>query len=80
MGISRQQRERQDATRSWKAARRVQLPDRRRTMPVKLTEIPLGVRLVAARQACEQEPDDALKLDIIDAALDPSDTIYWVAA
>lgn len=80
MAHSKRQREQFAETRLWKAAQRLPLPDGRRTVPVRLTEIPIGVRLVAARQACEIEEDDGMKLDIIDAALDPSDTIYWVAA
>lgn len=78
--MSRQTREQNDANRAWKLGQRVPLPDGRRRVPVRLTEVPIGVRLVAARHACEREEDDAMKLQIIDAAISPSDTIYWVAA
>lgn len=80
MSLSKREIARRDEQRQWKLERREQVPDGRRTVPVRLTEIPLGVRLVAARQACQDERDDAVKLEILDAALDPSDTIYWVAA
>ena len=54
-------------------------PDGRRTIPVRLTEIPLDLRLDAARAVCAIEaPAD--RPAILAAALFPSDDIHWVAA
>jgi hypothetical protein len=47
--------------------------------PVRLTEIPLDRRLMAAREACRREDDGQMRTELLAAALFPSDRIYWVA-
>lgn len=54
--------------------------DRRRCVPVRLTEIPLERRLQAARKLIPDEHDHSEKLALLQAALNPSDTVYFVAA
>jgi hypothetical protein len=49
----------------------------RLTIPIRLTDIPIGERFRAARIAAKQYPDD--KEALIHAAAFPSTTIYWVA-
>ncbi len=46
--------------------------------PIRLSQIPLQVRLHGARLAARQEPDLDERLAILTAALAPSDRTYWV--
>lgn len=55
-------------------------PDRRRRVAVRLVDIPVEERLVAARDACRVERVEEERAEILFAALWPSDTTYWVAA
>ena len=55
-------------------------PTERRIRPVRLTDIPLNERMNAAYAAMRDEEDATVRADIFLAALDPSDTTYWVAA
>ncbi len=52
----------------------------RRIRPVRLTDIPVEERMKAAYQAMRHEDDMNARADIFLAALDPSDTVYYVAA
>lgn len=52
----------------------------RRNIPVRLCDIPAEVRMTAARKACRREPDPQERMEIITAAVYPSDRIYWIAA
>lgn len=53
-------------------------PTKRRKIPVKLIDVPLGVRCRAARQECQHAtPEEAQAL--LAAAVRPSDTTYYVA-
>lgn len=54
--------------------------DRRRCVPVSLRDIPLERRLAAARRLIPEEHDQSEKLALLQAALNPSDTTYWIAA
>ncbi len=51
----------------------------RRTVPVRLCDLPEEIRMTAARQACRVEPDPDERVAILLAALFPSRTVYWVA-
>ena len=55
-------------------------PDRRRTIPVRVADIPQPVRVKAARQAVkdEHDPDEALRIMLL--AHDPGDLVAWIAA
>lgn len=55
-------------------------PDRRRRVPVRLTDFPLEQRLEAAHEACRYEKGELERTEILFAALTPSDRVYWVAA
>lgn len=55
-------------------------PDRRRTVPVRLTEIPLERRLKAAEKCIREETDELDRLEIMTCAWHPSDRVHWVAA
>lgn len=48
--------------------------------PVRLTDVPLQVRLKGAREACRDESDQAMRVLILARAFAPSDTTYWIAA
>lgn len=60
--------------------RRENAPDKRRCVPVRLTEIPLERRVEAAKEAIRRERDELDKIELIVAAQYPSSTVYWVAA
>lgn len=62
------------ATRAWLL---LQPPDRRRSHPVRLVDIPVEVRLAAARSV-DGTADE--RQEVLAAALFPSDTVYWIAA
>lgn len=62
------------------APARIPLPDRRRIVPVRLTEIPLDRRLRAAHEAIKTAADARERAEILLAAAHPSDRVYWVAA
>lgn len=47
-----------------------------RSLPVTLPEIRIDVRLAAARLVMGREGGDE---DLLAAAFDPSDTVYWIA-
>ena len=52
-------------------------PTRARTLPVRLTDIPLNVRAHAAQTiARTANPDE--RADILAAAIAPTDTLYYV--
>lgn len=53
------------------------VPSERRRLPVRLTEIRCEERAAAARHAIRHGAGDPLEL--LHAALFPSDTVYWVA-
>lgn len=48
-------------------------------VPVRLTDIPADVRLAAVRDAARIERDEHERLEILLAAIEPSDRVYWVA-
>lgn len=52
----------------------------RRTVPVRLCDIPERVRMTAAMHACRREPDADARKAIIAAAVFPSDNVYYIAA
>lgn len=58
----------------------IQGPDRRRCVPVRLTEIPQERRLAAAWEACRIEKGEYERIEILLAAIHPSETVYWIAA
>lgn len=51
----------------------------RRSMPVTLRQVPEPVRFSAAQQAARQVAGEMDPLDLIYAALFPSDTVYYVS-
>lgn len=57
---------------------RAHRPTRRRTVPVRLDELPVDVRLDGARDAIRIESGDE-RIALLEAALFPSDTVYWLA-
>lgn len=61
-------------------APRQRQPDRRRRIPVRLTEIPLERRVEAAHESCRIERGDWERQAILMAAIAPSENVYWVAA
>jgi hypothetical protein len=54
-------------------------PTARRTLPVRLSDLPLEVRLTGAREANRVERGDVERTEILLAALEPSETVYWLA-
>jgi hypothetical protein len=48
-------------------------------VPIRLTEIPLDVRLEGVRYASYRERDASQRLAILVAAMSPSDRVYWVS-
>lgn len=54
-------------------------PDRRRRIPVRLTEIPFEVRVQAAIEANRWEKGEDERKEILFAAVLPSNQTYWVA-
>jgi hypothetical protein len=60
-------------------ARPLSEPTRRRRVPVRLSDLPVDVRLEGAREANRRERDPLERAAILLAALHPSDTTYWVA-
>jgi hypothetical protein len=61
-------------------ARNGNRPDKRRCVPVRLTDLEPNVRWQAAVRACKAEPDPDERARIFLAALNPSSTVYFVAA
>lgn len=55
-------------------------PDRRRVVPVRLTEIPLERRLRAAERCLKDEHDPIGRIEIMTCAWHPSSTVHWIAA
>lgn len=55
-------------------------PDQRRTVPVRLVDIPLETRMHAAHLVCRHEADEGERRLVFAAARAPSATVYWVAA
>jgi hypothetical protein len=53
--------------------------DPRRCVPVRLCDIDPVRRLRAAVVCCKEARDEGEKLDLIAAAMNPSETVYWVA-
>lgn len=64
---------------NWKLRHLPAPADGRRCIPVKLSEIPLEIRLEAADFVCRHEPESE-RPAILAAALCPSDDIHWIAA
>jgi hypothetical protein len=54
-------------------------PRRRLTLPVRLCDLPLDVRLAGAREAARSWRDPLDRAEILLAALTPSTTVYWLA-
>jgi hypothetical protein len=54
-------------------------PTARRTVPVRLDELPLDVRLDGVRQANRIEQGEHERREILIAALFPSETVYFIA-
>lgn len=54
-------------------------PSARRQVPVRLCDVPVDVRLMAAREAMRGEQDPVVCQDLLVAALVPSDHVYFVA-
>jgi hypothetical protein len=52
----------------------------RRCVPVRLTEVPLKVRLKAARAVIREETDNDVRLEILLRAYSPTDQTYFIAA
>lgn len=78
---SKKQIARADEVRAFKEWRGgLAVPTDRRCIPVRLTDVPVDVRLGAARQVSANELDHGEKLALLHAALFPSDTVYFVAA
>lgn len=55
------------------------VPSSRRSLPVTLRQVPEPVRFGAAQQAARRLAGEVDPLDLIYAALFPSDRVYWVA-
>lgn len=53
-------------------------PSARRLRPVRLTDIPLEIRYAAAQREARHAASADERADLLAAALDPSDTVYWV--
>lgn len=54
-------------------------PDRRRTVPVKLTDVALERRLKAAERCIKEESDALSRIEIMTCAWWPSETVYWIS-
>lgn len=54
--------------------------ERRRRVPIRLTEISQERRLEAAHEACRIYKDERERRELLLAALFPSNRVYWVAA
>jgi hypothetical protein len=55
-------------------------PDVRRRVPVRLIDVPFEARMEGAEVACRTEPDKQERALILLAAIEPSETTYWIAA
>jgi hypothetical protein len=55
-------------------------PSERRWRPVRLVDVPVDVRLEAAKEAAASTEDAEMKQRIFEAALFPSSQTYWIAA
>lgn len=53
-------------------------PSKRRSVPVRLTEIPFDVRVRAAREAARSAKSDQERQALLTAALLPSETVFYV--
>lgn len=53
-------------------------PSKRRSVPVRLTEIPVDVRVRAAREAARSAKTDSERAALLAAALLPSETVFYV--
>lgn len=56
------------------------VPSPRRCLPVTLRQVPEPVRFGAAQQAARNVSGETDPVDLIYAALFPSDTVYYVSA
>lgn len=54
-------------------------PSIRRTLPVRLCDLPESVLIAGANEACRREHGDLERQELLVAALLPSDTVYWLA-
>lgn len=54
-------------------------PSERRPVPVRLCDLPRDVLMRAARREARREPDVERKLDLLWAAINPSDVVFYVA-
>lgn len=53
-------------------------PSERRRVPVRLVDVPLELRLKAARQECRNAKTDRERDALLAAALDPNATTFYV--
>lgn len=56
-----------------------QRPKIRLCVPVRLCDLPVDVRLDAASVAARIERDECERLELLLAAIEPSDTVYWLS-
>jgi len=66
-------------TRCWRCARgHLDSPSQRRTMPLRLCDVPLDLRLAGVREANRVERGEMERIEILLAALYPSTNVYFV--
>lgn len=53
-------------------------PSRQRCVRVRVADVSLGERLLAARRAIRVEPDPVERARILYVALEPGDLVAWV--
>lgn len=54
--------------------------DARRCYPVRLCDVPADERHKAARRLCREAIDETEKVELLYAALFPSERVYWLSA
>lgn len=55
-------------------------PSKRRSVPVRLRDIPIDVRLKAARVEARSAKTEREREALLAAALDPSETVFYITA
>lgn len=55
-------------------------PSARRRVPVQLADIPLELRMKAARELCRSAKSDRERRDLIGAALSPRSDVFYVTS
>ncbi len=55
-------------------------PDRRRRIPVRLCDIDCDRRMKAAYEVAQYEQAPEARVDLVVAAVFPSENVYWIAA